>query len=297
MGGIKEIYLRKCLSIVLPWFCAGNRDEDTVNICSGCFYNQPAGLRSLQAQFAGGVCHMTEGRLKSSAPRLAHLARRLVENSVYFLRTGYWHDGERVNPDFEDANFLNHRKVYEFVSQCVTDQVVLDVGCGTGYGTAILAHQARQVVGIDYSAAAIRFARRRYPKPDFQVMDAQDLHFPDTRFDFVFSSENFEHLPNQQAHLFEVRRMLRKGGICFIATPNPEAFEGQKRSRWHTKENTYEELVRLFRPVFDEFVILENSLTAHPNRGLIARDPLVIFGQQLSTTYLSNTHSFFCFLR
>ena len=121
---------------------------------------------------------MTEGGLWGSATRLAHLARRLVENSIYFSRTGYWHDGERVNPDFKDANFLNHRKVYQFVSQCVADQVVLDVGCGTGYGSAILAQQARQVVGIDYSAAAIRFARRRYPKPDFRVMNAQDLRFP-----------------------------------------------------------------------------------------------------------------------
>jgi ubiquinone/menaquinone biosynthesis C-methylase UbiE len=240
---------------------------------------------------------MTEGGLWGSATRLAHLARRLVENSIYFSRTGYWHDGERVNPDFEDANFLNHRKVYQFVSQCVADQVVLDVGCGTGYGSAILAQQARQVVGIDYSAAAIRFARRRYPKPDFRVMNAQDLRFPEAKFDFVFSSENFEHLPDRRAHLLEVRRVLHKGGISFIATPNPEAFAGQKRSPWHTKENTYEELVELFRPVFDEFVILENSLTENPNRGLIPRDPLVIFGRRFSTTYLLNTHSFFCFLR
>lgn len=240
---------------------------------------------------------MSASRLAGSVARVEHLARRFLENSIYFARTGYWHNGERVNPDFEDTNFLNHRKVYQFISQCATEKTVLDVGCGTGYGTDILAHEAQRVVGIDYSAAAIRFAQRRYPKLDFRMMNAQDLTFPDGAFDFVFSSENFEHLPDQAAHLVQVRRVLRRGGICFIATPNPEAFAGEKSSPWHTKENTYNELVGLFRPLFGEFVILENSLSAKPDRGLIARDPLIIFGERLSTTYLSNTHSFFCFLR
>lgn len=240
---------------------------------------------------------MTDRELGSSGSRLTHLARRMVENSIYFARTGYWHDGERVNPDFEDANFLNHRKVYQFISQCVADKVVLDVGCGTGYGSAILAQQAKRVVGIDYSQAAIRFAKNRFLQPDFRVMNAQDLHFPNGEFDFVFSSENFEHLPDQAAHLLEVRRVLRKGGTCFIATPNPEAFAGRKSSSWHTKENTYAELVELFRLVFSEFVILENLISAKADRGLVAREPLIIFEQHLDTTYLSNTHSFFCFLR
>lgn len=230
-------------------------------------------------------------------PRLVARAKTLLRNTLYFGKTGYWDTSERVNPDFPDENFINHRKVYQFISQWVTDRDVLDVGCGTGYGTAMLAEHASRVTGIDYSKAAIKFARQHYAKPEFCVMDAHHLRFPDGAFDFIFSSENFEHLADQAAHLLELRRVLRKGGICFIATPNPEAFVGQRPNPWHTKENTYDELVQLFRPVFSEFVILENSLTAKPNRGLIARDPLVIFGQQLSTAYLSNTHSFFCFLR
>jgi O-antigen biosynthesis protein len=240
---------------------------------------------------------MSRVTVRDFVPKIVAKAQRALRVSLYFARTGYWHDGERVNPDFEDANFINHRKVYLFIAQLVTGKVVLDVGCGTGYGTAILADSAKHVTGIDYSPAAIRFAKERYSRLDFRVMNAQQLLFPDASFDFVFSSENFEHLPDQAAHLVELRRVLKIGGICFIATPNPEAFVGAKRSPWHTKENTYDELTCLFRPVFKEFVILENSLTAKPNRGVIASEPLVIFEQQLSTTHLSNTHSFFCFLR
>jgi SAM-dependent methyltransferase len=229
--------------------------------------------------------------------RVLGRAQRLLTSSVYFAKTGYWHDGERVNPDFPDDNFVNHEKVYLFVSQLMSKKIVLDVGCGTGYGTSILAKHARQIVGIDNSISAIRFARQRYPEVDFREMDAQQILFPDKFFDFIFSSENFEHLTDQASHLKELRRVLKSDGLCFIATPNPEASVNPQKNPWHTKENTYEELVELFRPFFREFVIIENSLSAKPNRGVTPQAPLVIFGDTLDTTHLSNTHSFFCFMR
>ena len=179
----------------------------------------------------------------------------------------------------------------------MSNKIVLDVGCGTGYGTAIFAEHAAQAIGIDNSNSAISFAKRRYPKADFVRMNAQQLRFPDAAFDLIFSSENFEHLPDQASHLRELRRVLKSDGLCFIATPNPEAFAGNKPNPWHTKENTYQELTELFRPVFKDFVIVENSLSGKLDRGLTLRDSLVVFGHTLDTTHLSNTHSFFCFLR
>jgi ubiquinone/menaquinone biosynthesis C-methylase UbiE len=221
----------------------------------------------------------------------------LLTSSIYFARTGYRHNGERVNPDFPGENLINHRKVYLFFSQLVSNNIVLDVGCGTGYGTAILAEHAAQIIGIDNSNNAISFAKRRYPNVDFRQMNAQQLRFPDASFDLIFSSENFEHLPDQASHLRELRRVLKNDGLCFIATPNPEAFADNKPNPWHTKENTYQELVELFRPVFKDFVIVENSLSGKLDRGLTPQDSLVVFGRVLDTKYLCNTHSFFCFLR
>jgi SAM-dependent methyltransferase len=235
-------------------------------------------------------------RARTLWSRASDRARHLLTSSIYFARTGYWHNGERVNPDFPSENFSNHKKVYLFFSQLASNKIVLDVGCGTGYGTAILAEHAAQVIGIDNSKSAIRFAKRRYPKVDFRQMNAQQLRFPDGFFDLIFSSENFEHLPDQASHLRELRRVLKKDGLCFIATPNPEAFAGNKQNPFHSKENTYQELIELFRPVFKDFLIVENSLSGKVDRGLTPRAPMVIFGHVLDTTYLSNTHSFFCFL-
>lgn len=227
---------------------------------------------------------------------IAYRAAWFRLRTLHLLRTGYWHTGERVCPEFQDENFINHRKVYQFISQMVKGKHVLDVGCGTGYGTALLAEVADKATGIDSSRQAIRYAKRHYHVPEFFVMDAHKLEFDNESFDLVFSSENFEHLVNQQEHLREVRRVLKHDGVCFIATPNPEAFGG-KPNPYHTKENTYDELLGLLRSQFREVVILENSRTPKQDRGLIADKDLCILGQHLSAEHLSNTHSFFCFMR
>jgi ubiquinone/menaquinone biosynthesis C-methylase UbiE len=185
------------------------------------------------------------------------LARGFI-NVLYFVKSGYWQTGERVNPDFPNSNFENHFKVYKFLCQFVQGKRVLDVGCGTGYGTAYISKYASSVTGIDISIPAIRFATKRYPGTEYIVMDAHKLGFPDRHFDFIISTENFEHLRDQQEHLRELRRVLADDGICFIATPNPEQFVDQSPNPYHTKENSYPELCALLEGSFKDIVILEN---------------------------------------
>lgn len=224
--------------------------------------------------------------------------RRRIADIPYFLKTGYLPSIERVNPDFPDENFVNHFKVYKFAAQFVKGKRVLDVGSGTGYGSDYLANSASSVTGIDNSRQAIRLARKRYSRPTFLLMDAHQLTFQDASFDFILSTENFEHLPQQAVHLRELRRVLAPGGIALIATPNPEVTGGP--NKYHFKENTYQELCELIQPLFSEVAILENSLPHNRNRPRgqdPAADPLFIFGQRVDRTYLSNTHSFFCFCR
>lgn len=214
-----------------------------------------------------------------------------------------------MNPDFPDNNFSNHRKVYLFARQFAKNRDVLDVGCGTGYGTAILAEVARSVIGIDNSRSAIGLASRRYKFVIFRQMNAENLEFPSDRFDFVLSSENFEHLQDQRKHLQELKRVVRTGGICLIATPNPEMFVGISNP-YHTKENSYEELRILLSEQFQQFVIVENSYTpqsetgcalrhAREQSGSVGLNPeylTSVFGKSIDTQELSNTHSFFCFV-
>lgn len=230
--------------------------------------------------------------------KCAQMLRKLAVAAKDLLTMGYLHTHERVDPDFPSENFVNHFKVYKFIAQfCSPGNTVLDIGCGTGYGTAYLAEHAAKVYGMDISASALRFARSRYSRPNviFQKMDAQHLSFPDRSFDLTVSTENFEHLVDQSGAAREMARVLKPDGICFVATPNPEAFT--TRNPFHTHECTYEELRDLLGSLFGEVVILENSLSSRKDRGVIATAGFALFNKPLDLTHLSNTHSFFCFCR
>lgn len=105
--------------------------------------------------------------------------------------------------------------------------VVLDVACGLGYGSAILASGtgARRVHGVDLSDWAVRYARVHYSSArlplDFQAGDATRLTaFPDASVDLVVSFETLEHMPNPGQLLAEFARVLRPGGRFVGSVPN-----------------------------------------------------------------------------
>jgi 2-polyprenyl-3-methyl-5-hydroxy-6-metoxy-1,4-benzoquinol methylase len=223
--------------------------------------------------------------------RLALNARRLVK----LVHTGYFHTAERVCPEYPDASFKNHLKVYEFVTQFVRDKVILEIGCGTGYGTNFLADCAERIIAIDYSRQAIAYARRFYGhrKITYRLMNAERLDFPAAQFDFAFSSEVFEHLHNFEAHLEQVAAILKPGGLSFIATPNPEVTE--QMSRFHVKEFRFEELRDLLRGHFSQVAIVDTLLSPPSARGIDPRAEFSIFGTPVDRSHLSNTHSFFAF--
>jgi ubiquinone/menaquinone biosynthesis C-methylase UbiE len=218
-----------------------------------------------------------------------------------FLRTGYYSTGERVNPDVPDSNFQNHFKVYRFMQQFAIQKDVIDVGCGTGYGTAYLADVAKSIIGIDISESAIKWARTRYPSVQYVRMDAQHVQFPDRSFDLIVSTENFEHLADQEGHVKELARILRPDGLCFVATPNPEMFT-DTHNPYHTKENSFDELIELFLGDFQKLAILENTAEPQTKAGQAMRQRRREEGRvglgtldDIDTTWLHNTHSFFCF--
>ena len=118
-----------------------------------------------------------------------------------------------------------HIARYELARGCVgRGDVVLDVTCGLGYGSAVLCQDTERVIGVDNSRFAIEYARASYGPPlptEFEHCDAADLGFlEDGTVDVVAAMETLEHLPRPQAFLAEVRRVLRPGGRVVVSVPN-----------------------------------------------------------------------------
>lgn len=105
----------------------------------------------------------------------------------------------------------------------------LDVGCGTGYLTRVVAPVVGpegRVTGVDPSPAMVEYARGRAPANcDYQEGEGQDLPFPDGSFDAVLSSLAVHHIPEGERAraLREMFRVLRPGGRLVVAEFRPPA--------------------------------------------------------------------------
>ena len=168
--------------------------------------------------------------------------------------------GERIVPGNVDNDLLNeHLCRYRFAELLVKDKVVLDIGSGVGYGAKILAEEAREVIAIDLSEKAIRYAGREYLGENIEMMVANGENLPlaGDSVDVVVSFELIEHLHAQQAHLLEVERVLKPDGIMVISTPNRIFYsqESHQNNPFHTQEFNFPEFIAFLNSVFSSVEI------------------------------------------
>jgi demethylmenaquinone methyltransferase/2-methoxy-6-polyprenyl-1,4-benzoquinol methylase len=103
------------------------------------------------------------------------------------------------------------------------DDRVLDVGCGTGFGTEGLLDHTDRVHGIDQSAHQLERAYAKFGKDGpvkFYRGDAERLPFAEDAFDAVWSSGSIEYWPDPVATLREFRRVVKPGGKVLVVGPD-----------------------------------------------------------------------------
>jgi 2-polyprenyl-3-methyl-5-hydroxy-6-metoxy-1,4-benzoquinol methylase len=137
-------------------------------------------------------------------------------------RSLYRVDEERVVPWGDPGLFAWHQARYEFAAPFVQGLRVLDVGCGEGYGAALLSQHAHDVVAIDYSPAVIEHASKTYQTANlrFTVADATRLDASLGIFDVVTCFEVIEHLEDPNGFLAVIAHTLSPNGWLFLSTPN-----------------------------------------------------------------------------
>lgn len=96
----------------------------------------------------------------------------------------------------------------------------LEVGCGLGYFSHKAYELGAGVTGVDIGSSLIKINRGKTPDARFIVASASKLPFEDELFDVVLSTEVIEHVDKQEKALKEMIRVLKKGGILVITTPN-----------------------------------------------------------------------------
>lgn len=172
--------------------------------------------------------------------------------------------GERVVPGQIDADLWNeHLSRYSFAARLARGRRVLDVACGTGYGTAELSRVAQLAVGIDVAADAVTAASSQYRSPNlsFLVGDARQLPFKAGTFDLLVAFEVIEHLQDWNRLLEEARRLLAPGGQFVVSTPNrvyyAESRQAAGANPFHVHEfefAEFEEALRSFFPSVSLFL-------------------------------------------
>ncbi len=97
----------------------------------------------------------------------------------------------------------------------------LDLGCGDGHFTGMLADAVMRVTGADVAEAALTRARRRHPGVRFERVPFDgELPFEDGAFELVWASEVIEHVADTARWLSEVRRVLAPRGRLLVTTPS-----------------------------------------------------------------------------
>jgi 2-polyprenyl-3-methyl-5-hydroxy-6-metoxy-1,4-benzoquinol methylase len=156
--------------------------------------------------------------------------------------------GERTLPDVPEENYWyqRHLIVYEWICDRVGGLKVIDMACGEGYGSSVLAAQAAEVVGVDANPEAHEHARLRYSSPT--VRFARDLveTFAEPA-DAVVFLQTIEHVQNPDEILERFKALTADSAApaVYVSTPNvlTLAPEGAEKSGnpWHVKEYRPEE--------------------------------------------------------
>jgi SAM-dependent methyltransferase len=164
--------------------------------------------------------------------------------------------GERTLPDVPEENywFARHLVVYEWIAAQVAGLRVVDMACGEGYGSDVLARAgAAQVVGVDANPEAHEHARLRYVRPNLRFVRTM-VETYDEPCDALVFLQTIEHVQDPGAVLDRFRALVGPGGLVIVSTPNvlTLAPPGAERSGnpWHVYEYRPEEFHALCRAHF-----------------------------------------------
>lgn len=172
--------------------------------------------------------------------------------------------GERLHEGNElfGVDLVRHRAAYVHAIQRARAEGrrrILELGCGTGYGTAELADALPRVIAIDRVSPD---PAARQGGAHFVRADLSGIPLAPGRFDMVLSFQVIEHLEDPTSYLESIARLLEPGGSALITTPN--LLTSDRENPFHVHEYTADELAHRLRDHFHEVELLGVTATPEP---------------------------------
>jgi 2-polyprenyl-3-methyl-5-hydroxy-6-metoxy-1,4-benzoquinol methylase len=154
-----------------------------------------------------------------------------------FFRKNALNNGERYDPNILGMFAINdfHQEARYYLAQSYVSKAdrVIDIACGTGYGTAILADSGLSAVGVDISKKSIRYANEHYKKNSKISFIQSDMFGFDGSAEVVVSFETIEHIEAPIEKTVEkLLSLSRNKIICSVPYKEPAG-----SNRYHVHSN------------------------------------------------------------
>lgn len=194
------------------------------------------------------------------------LLKHMEKEFVKYKERGSMHWQQMMSREIRKANAAQQAR-YDWILKSVGDsngKRILDLGCGDGALSYLMAKKGAQVVGVDNEPLGIELAQKNLEEVhmsarcNFVVASAYELPFPDKSFDFVVSCEVIEHVQHPEKMVAEAWRVLKPGGTFVLTTPyRLSEFPSDPN---HVKEYFPTEIENLLKA---DFHTVEIKLTHH----------------------------------
>jgi ubiquinone/menaquinone biosynthesis C-methylase UbiE len=179
--------------------------------------------------------------------------------------------GGRYLPWMEDAAIAyEHLHRYAYAAQFVQNKKVLDLACGEGYGSHLLARTADVVVGIDSDRIAIKQASNKYIRRNlqFKVGSLKDVPIKENNiFEVIVCFDALENVEDHSKLLEEVKRLLTLEGLLIVSTPNRWAHgdDPQSKNPFHLHGLYFDEFKALLQKHFGQVKFLGHRVDCNSN--------------------------------
>lgn len=152
-----------------------------------------------------------------------------------------------------------YQLILDLIGKEIKGKKILDLGCGDGVLSYLFAKNGAEVIGIDSSEEAIKFAKEKckdLKTIDFLSASVYDLPYEDRRFDYIVCSDVIEHLKYPLKMLSEIKRVCNSEGKIIITTDIK--LSEKPLDKMHYREYSEEELRELLERYFGNVEIIKS---------------------------------------